>query len=98
MIQYLTLWQGPQRKSEANMLLLVWNLEAGSLVKMMTHLKWGRNAGIAVIDGREKDQKPKRSVHARVHVLYNTRKIQPTIFCGMSQIIHTVDPWTILGL
>lgn len=57
MIQYFTLWQGPQ-KNEGNMLLLGWGLEAGSMLKRMAPIKLGRNARIAVADGREKNQMP----------------------------------------
>lgn len=57
MIQYFTLWQGPQ-KNEGNMLLLGWGLEAGNMLKRMAPIKLGRNARIAVADGREKNQMP----------------------------------------
>ena len=80
-MQYLTLWRGPQ-KNEINMLLLSWGLETGSLLKGVSHLKCCRKTRTDAADGRDKDKKPQRSVHARVNIPYNIRKFQPIIFCG----------------
>lgn len=65
MMQYFILWQWPQ-KNKGNMLLLGWGLEAGSCLKVMALIKVGRNARIAVADGRKKNQITWRSMHVQV--------------------------------